>query len=88
MNSIILSIFRYISNDILKIIIIIYLEKLHKKVLEIFIILEYYKNYLRKMDLYRQGIEYATEEWQTLSSHQKPLMIDEIIEVIRRVQVT
>lgn len=35
-------------------------------------ILGHDKSCLRKMDLYRQGIGYATEEWQTISSHQKP----------------
>lgn len=27
---------------------------------------------MKKIDLYWQGIGYATKEWQTLSSHQKP----------------
>lgn len=35
-------------------------------------ILGHYKGCLKKMDLYRQGINYGTTEWQTLASHQKP----------------
>lgn len=34
-------------------------------------ILGHYKSYLRKMDLYREKIQYGTVEWKKLTSHKK-----------------
>lgn len=54
------------------------LEGLYKKVLKTLVnikshtILGYYTSCFKKPDLYWQGIGYAIEEWQTLSSYQKP----------------
>ena len=35
------------------------------------IILEYYKSCFKKMDLYREKIQYETDEWKKLTSHKK-----------------
>jgi transcription initiation factor IIE alpha subunit len=35
-------------------------------------ILACYNSCMRKMDLYRQGVMYGSNEWKRLTSHQKP----------------
>ena len=39
--------------------------------------LGHYKNYLKKMDLYKKKIQYKTGEWKKLTFHQKTLAVND-----------